>query len=546
MYNLRAISGMLVLLPLAEPPDADGLHAGPPFQMPYTLDLPRRERDRLLLERDLLRAAGALVTQLRSLTSERGTRYLTALDEADRLALDQLEVMLGLRDIVELRILPPLAIGRLGASRRPVDNYEAVVEPDSPLGYRRLEPALTLEVDVASGRIVCAFVPDELTFSDAGAVRPVAPFLELWALTSDGRLEPVTVALLDANGLQPSDVRWRAHVANHKIFRRTGDADDRIEADTGDFCGHDAQPLRGDLQELRRRRRAAAGSRPVHRPERRVPGGPPALHARRRPRLRSRRPASRIRLIQGVLYDAERGTWRGYKEDGSTITPTLTIPGQIYAGEQVGDWWVSKGYLDDECDGLVYASLTVGGQELTAYARIGAGPPAYAPDSFPVRTVHDELEQALLGPDADADAVSIERAEEIIRRALETIRLMNTEVMNGNTIDGRVDVASTMVRQDSNDTGRAFEPIMATSLVDMKALEALHQSLLVALRSGTAPWFADVLRRHDEIGDLSDKGRRKMPALMRNADGRGLALTRRQVDIVRRLAAGPISPDAQP
>jgi hypothetical protein len=95
MYNLRAISGMLVMLPLAAPPDPEGLHAGPPFEMPYTLDLPRRERDRLLLERDLLRAAGALVTRLRPLTSERGTRYLTALDEADGLALEQLEVMLG-------------------------------------------------------------------------------------------------------------------------------------------------------------------------------------------------------------------------------------------------------------------------------------------------------------------------------------------------------------------------------------------------------------------------------------------------------------------
>lgn len=93
MYNLRAISGMLVTLPLAAP-NPDGLNAGPPFEMPYTLELPRREHDRLLLERDLLRAAGTLVTRLRPLVSERGERYLTALDEADRLALGQLEVML--------------------------------------------------------------------------------------------------------------------------------------------------------------------------------------------------------------------------------------------------------------------------------------------------------------------------------------------------------------------------------------------------------------------------------------------------------------------
>ncbi len=448
-------------------------------------------------------------------------------------------------EILELRILPPLAIGRLGASKRPVDNYEAVVEADRPLGYRRLEPAQTLEVDVATGRIARAFIPERLTFSEHGKVRPVAPFLELWALTSDGQLEPVTTALLEDNGLRPSDVRWRAHVANHKIFRRTGKPEDRIDADSGEFSTHDARALEGICANFVDDARLPLGHVQFIDPSEEFP----------EIRLRFTPAAGYVYgsttkatdpLIHSVLYDSERGTWNGYKENASAIDPALTIPGQIYAGEQVGDFWVSKGYLDDECDGLVYAVLDVGDACLTAYARIGAGPPAYAPDSFPVRTVHDELEQALLGPDAEPDAVSIERAEEIVRRALETIRLMNTAVMNGNTIDGRTDVASTMVRQDANDTGRAFEPIMATSLVDMKALEALHQSLLVALRSGTAPWFADVLRRHDEIGDLTDKGRRKMPALMRNADGRGLALTRRQVDIVLKLAAGPISSEEQP
>jgi aspartokinase-like uncharacterized kinase len=85
---------------------------------------------------------------------------------------------------------------------------------------------------------------------------------------------------------------------------------------------------------------------------------------------------------------------------------------------------------------------------------------------------------------------------------------------------------------------------MAPALVDSVALENLHQSLLVALRSGTAPWFADVLRDYDEIGDLSDRGRRKMPAMMRGADGQHLTLTRRQIDLIRTLIRGPIFPAA--
>lgn len=78
---------------------------------------------------------------------------------------------------------------------------------------------------------------------------------------------------------------------------------------------------------------------------------------------------------------------------------------------------------------------------------------------------------------------------------------------------------------------------MAPALVEQRSLLSLHQSVITALRSGTAPWFVDVLRQYDQIGDLSTKGRRKMPALMRGADGRHLTLTRRQVDIIRKVAA---------
>ncbi|MGH3925270.1 MAG: hypothetical protein ACRDTT_20820, partial [Pseudonocardiaceae bacterium] len=145
----------------------------------------------------------------------------------------------------------------------------------------------------------------------------------------------------------------------------------------------------------------------------------------------------------------------------------------------------------------------------------------------------DELEQALLGPTVGSEEATLERVEEILRRAFETIRLMNTAVMN----------SSGMVFHDAG-RGRRQDPIMAVSLVDTVALENLHQSLLVALRSGTAPWFADVLRDYDEIGDLSDRGRRKMPAMMRGADGQHLTLTRRQIDLIRTLVRGPIFPDA--
>jgi hypothetical protein len=90
--------------------------------------------------------------------------------------------------IHELRILPSLAIARFGSAPTPMDNYDAVVDAAEPLGYRTLRPAETLEVDIDSGEIVRVFVPDALSFTENGAVRPVAPFLEAWALVGDEHL----------------------------------------------------------------------------------------------------------------------------------------------------------------------------------------------------------------------------------------------------------------------------------------------------------------------------------------------------------------------
>jgi len=235
-----------------------------------------------------------------------------------------------------------------------------------------------------------------------------------------------------------------------------------------------------------------------------------------------------------IIYDPERGNWRGYQSN--TTSRTLTNPSNIYEGAEdfskdQAKLGLSRGYLDDVCDGPASAELTMkDGSRHTARAWISSCMPAFAPDSQPVRTVADELEQLILGPDVAASSALLEEAAEIVRRALETVRLMNTAVMNGNTIDGRVNIAHTLGTQDSNDYARNYAPIMASSLVDNLAVRALHERVYTALLSGAAPWFSQVLRQPEEVGDLSDKGRRKMPPMLRGADGRTLALTRRQID----------------
>jgi hypothetical protein len=376
----------------------------------------------------------------------------------------------------------------------------------------------------------------------------VAPFLEVFARTGSETLVPLTVDLLAAEGLKPEDLRWTVTVGNIKAFRRTGHPEDKILAATT-FGDHDPHALEGKCENFLPGKFLPLGSVRYLKPN----AAFPEVRLRYTPAagLVYGAAANRIKEIgvngpvtetdevvkDRIIYDPTKpnATWMGWADPGM---PTDTNPGQIYAGYAAADGTqVSWGYLDDECDGIASVELTVGGNTLRTFARIGAGPPAFAPDTLPIRTVADELEQAMFGPEVAAAQVSPERVEDIVRRSYETVRLLNTAVLNGNPVNGRLGTESMMSLQDSNDFHRMFEPIMATTLVDNLSVVALHQAVLTALKSGTPPWFADVLRQPEEVGDLSDKGRRKMPAMMRGADARYLTLTRRQIDMIRKSVA---------
>lgn len=90
-----------------------------------------------------------------------------------------------------------------------------------------------------------------------------------------------------------------------------------------------------------------------------------------------------------------------------------------------------------------------------------------------------------------------------------------------------------MPADDSSDYNRPYAPVMAPHSIDTLAIVGLHQQLYTALSTGQAPWFYDALRQPHETADLTDKGRRKMPALMSGADTNYLALTHRQIDTIR-------------
>ena len=463
--------------------------------------------------------------------------------------------------IKQLRILPPFAIGRLGSAHEPMDNYsfDLDIEPDeAPLGYRPIKPQPTLIVDEKSGEIAGERTPPTLEFKRDGKIRPVAPFLEVYAVTDADALEPLTVELLQKHGLTTEDISWQITVSNRKVERRTEDKRDRVEAQTEWFSDHHSHTLKGKCRNFISRDAFIDFGRvrfikPNHHfPEIRLRFTPAAglIYGPDQPAVDDGDPATPevYPIPEAQAIYNHKKSWFGLS---SRDVENETVPPSLFAIEPPAPSWlynnraISRGYLDDACDGFVEVQLKLkSGGKLTAKARICAAPPAMAPDSLFVRTLVDDLEQVIDGPDVAADEpveVTHARAQDILRRAYETVRFMNVAVMNGNDFKGRAALSlDSMPEEEAAGTQRAIRPVMAAGSVDTFTIMALHQQAYAALRGGAAPWFLRLLRRPDEAADYTDRGRRKMPALMCGADNNYLALTWRQIDTIRKAALAPL------
>jgi hypothetical protein len=481
--------------------------------------------------------------------------------------------------IQALRILPPLAIARLGSASQPLDNFVTEIDPQDPLGFRRIVPAETLVVDDKTGEIGKSFIPASIAFKDDGKIRPVAPFLEVFAQTSADTFEPLTVELLERAGLSPKSIRWSVSVANRKVARRTGDARDVVDATTGWFSNHDSHGLEGHCENFVSTSAAIrfGAVRYINPTE-----AFPQIRLRFTPaqgliygsnKVDPKVPDEDRILGDRRVYDTNKGSWYRFEvphqidEGGGGRTEgdrfwNETLPPSLFAIVPPAPSWlygniaISRGYLDDACDGIVEVELvTKGGQRLKAAARVTSGPPMLVPDARFVRSLADDLEQVVSGPTVPSDEpleVTQARAEEIVRRAYETVRFLNVAVMNGDPINGRSPLDfDTMPAEEAFDTNRLMRPVMAEGSVDTLSVMALHQQVFAALRGGAAPWFLRLLRRPEEVVDFTDEGRRKMPALMCGADGSYLALTHLQISTIERVTEtapfqAPLDPAPEP
>jgi hypothetical protein len=423
-------------------------------------------------------------------------------------------------------------------------NYATPIDPSDT--YRNLEPAETLVVNPESGEIVGAVTPPAVTFKDdRGRVKPVAPFLEVWArYEDDGELEPLTMAELDADGLGPGDLVWTIRANNLKIFRRTGVRGDRVEATatiSRDILGNDLHKrvaLEGTALNFRGNRAVGLGWVQYIKPT----AAFPEIRLRFTPglgKVYGHRIDNVITRDEDVVYDSSSGTWETHSDQAGATNPATprarisTIPPEIYAlNRTTGE---NLGYLDDSCDGIVEVRLEQGGAEpLIAWARIAAGPPDFAPDSYHIRTVDDELEQIFDG--AEADVVSSGDVKNIVRRALETVQLMAVETLNSDFAQGAFPGLT---------EGRAREA-HASLLARLDGLDANHGSPDHVNAVNTLRTVRDFLRAPDEQATRTAAGLRKMPALMRGSDAGLLALTSRQINKIDRAIEQAESGAPQP
>ena len=477
--------------------------------------------------------------------------------------------------IEELRILPPLVIGRLGSAAAPLDNFSIVTDATERLGFREIVPAETLLVDEGSGEISGTTVPPSIEFKTKdGKIRPVAPFIEVWArLEHSDEFVPLTVELLKKCGARPEDLTWGVTVENRKVERRTGNAHDRVRASVDAFSDHGVKSLHGhsdnflsaqhfiDFGSVRYIKPSAAHPeiRLRFTPAHGLIYGPKLTKEELAEMQRADPSVTDLHVIpeERAVYDKTKGWWKfEIPAEVRNADPLVdkfyneTQPPALFAIIPPGPCWlngnvaVSRGYLDDACDGVVRVTLKTAKRELSAVGRVVSGPPALVPDSLFVRSLADDLDQVIFGPEVPAGErveVTQARAEDIVRRAYETVRFLNVAVMNGNWVDGRNPLEiDTMPAEEAYDVWRLMRPVFTPPAADTLAILSLHQRVYASMRGGSAPWFPRLLRQPNEVADFTDTGRRKMPALMCGADGNYLALTHRQIATIEKAALRPL------
>lgn len=468
--------------------------------------------------------------------------------------------------IQKIWLYPPLAVGRVGPSQVPCDNFHWAASDLRPRGTGKttIQPGETLHVAVDGS--VTRTLPTEIAFKDSVGFKPVCPFFELhgeWQVDGNTVTGPITPQVLELFNLKASDLRWTVEVANLKPYHYTLADGDRILATielTGEVTERQvldgasppgtAQPLvpieqsallgsvqltrpTSDFPEFRLRFTPAAGN--VY-----GPNNLPTRLDSLKQRLASASPPQ-ISIWENFQLPPDRlilnpeAAWCQFV---ATEEDPRTNPGGLFAQED--DTGTSLGFVDDVCDGVICCTLPGG---LQAIAQIVVGPPDYAPDRRPVVSLADGLADRVQRDDvlepAYVDQLDLTAAEvdDILERVLETMESINLDFQNQRVRSENRAIAIAQGLSETAAEGKAFPPMnpLPGQPLPLTALGRQRHRRLIALEV-----LEDKLREQPDLIDhwirepkTTDRYYdRKMPALMRGSDRYPMHITRRQYDLL--------------
>lgn len=471
--------------------------------------------------------------------------------------------------IQKIWLYPPMAVGRVGPSKVPCDNFHWAASDFRPRGTGKttIQPGETLHV--AEDGSVTLSLPSEVAFKDSDGFKPVCPFFELhgeWEIDGNTATGPITPQVLELFGLQASDLRWTVKVANLKPHHFTLAEDDRIQATV---------ELAGDMTE----RQVLPGISPVGVSQPLVPGGQfvpfgsiqltrptadfPEFRLRFTPAVGNvygpTNLLARLESLKQRLASSDPpriSTWENFQlpPDRLILNPeggwcqfvvtddSRTNPGGLYARED--DTGISLGLVDDVCDGFIHCTLPGG---LQAIAHITVGPPDYAPDRRPVVSLADGLADRVqrhdvLEPDY-VEPLELTAAEvsDLLERVLETMESINLDVQNDRIRGENRAIAIAQGLSETAAEDKAFPPMdpLPNQPLPLTTFGRRRHRRLIALEV-----LEDKLREQPDLinqwirepGTTDRYYDRKMPALMRGSDRYPMHITRRQYDLLRAWA----------
>jgi hypothetical protein len=433
---------------------------------------------------------------------------------------------------------PPLGIARIGGSSVPMDSFAWVAATDPHnAGETRVAPDWTLDVQADGG--VVPRMPSRVVLRDAGDLRPVAPFTEIWCeVGPDAQPEswqrmPLTPALLAADGLNVANLTLDFEAKNLKAARRTGNAalrygtfppvqifgDDHTRRRLLAVSPPDAAP---GVRMIPADRQIDLGQVQVIRPTLQPPAGStPWADNVRVDTLRLRFTPAR-----GTFYgpEAVRGatiTVNGAAQSlvpaenaflangagwlGAAALQALIAPADTFDGAEQSNG-LSLGIVDDTCELRVTVTLDrspIGRPSLQGHANLFSGPPDYAPDRRPFVSLADELNDrrsaaAVAAANQTLDNASRDRwVEDLFERAFETLSLFNVDLWRNSR---SAELAADQRRAEPIRNDRYPQAERA-----MGALDALRDAdIVLDAPSGPVPLplFARARERHRFLSDI--------------------------------------------